>query len=590
VTDIASRLRSPRTRWAALALGAVALVLLGWLGVSALSARSNLEQARTSAQAVKEALLNGDATGATQSAEAAVVQAQAARSATRALPWSLAAAVPLLGSPFKSGQQIADVVAGLASDVLLPAAEQGVDLAPDSLYVDGRVDVGRLRAEEPQLAALATAATGLDTRAAAITEPAFFGPIRDARTQLQGQTAEVAQLLSNTALAGRLAPSMMGADGPRAYLMAFQTPAEARGTGGLLGGFGILRFVDGKATVDDLASNRDFIGLSAKVDLGQQFNDTYGYTNPFTDFRNTNLSSHFPYAAQIWKSMWESDTGERVDGVIALDPIALSYILKATGPVTVRGETITADNVVELTLSTAYERYPDDQEARKEFLQDIAKEAVKATTGPVKSPRNLLDALGRAAGERRLAVWSAIPADQELLETTSLAHAIPGDTAPYAAVIINNLAGNKMDYYLKREIEYAADGCDGDRRKSTVTVRLTNTARPGQFTEYVGGRGGIVEGLDLNVPLGTMVTSVRLLATQGSKLEGIVSNGQRLAANVDVERGHPSYEVQVVIPPGQSGEISFQLSEPTVPGAARVPVQPLTDNLTPEVSVPTCQG
>ena len=47
------------------------------------------------------------------------------------------------------------------------------------------------------------------------------------------------------------------------------------------------------------------------------------------------------------------------------------------------------------------------------------------------------------------------------------------------------------------------------------------------------------------------------------------------------ERGHPSFEVQVAIPPGQSGELGFHLSEPTSPGAPRVPVQPLVDNVTP---------
>jgi hypothetical protein len=28
-------------------------------------------------------------------------------------------------------------------------------------------------------------------------------------------------------------------------------------------------------------------------------------------------------------------------------------------------------------------------------------------------------------------------------------------------VVINNLGGNKLDYYLTRHIEYSAGGCDG---------------------------------------------------------------------------------------------------------------------------------
>jgi hypothetical protein len=373
--------------------------------------------------------------------------------------------------------------------------------------------------------------------------------------------------------------------------MGFQTNAEARGTGGLLGGFGILRFDNGKPTVDTLAPNTELAGASAAIDLGPEFNAQYGFTNPYTDFRNSNLSSHFPYAAQIWKSMWERDSGQKADGVIAIDPVALSYILGALGPVTLPdGELITEDNVVELTESTAYIRFPNDQPARKRYLQNIANEVVKKLTGRIESPRKMLDALGRAVSERRIAVWSAIPEDQKVLEGTSLAYAIPDDPAPYAEVVINNLAGNKMDYYLKREIDYSADGCDGDTRNSTVTVRLTNTAPDKPLPDYVGGTLGLDPKLGLRVPSETMVTSIRLIATAGAKLLGVTSGDKSVPAIAHQERGHPTFEVQVAIPPGQSGDLVFRLSEPTSPGAPRVPVQPLVDAVAPRVSVPECAG
>ncbi|MCQ6463536.1 DUF4012 domain-containing protein, partial [Vibrio parahaemolyticus] len=81
-----------------------------------------------------------------------------------------------------------------------------------------------------------------------ISDPAYLSILRDTRTELQEQTSEITGQLENTALAARLAPAMMGADGPRTYFMGFQTNAEARGTGGLLGAFGILRFDNGAAT------------------------------------------------------------------------------------------------------------------------------------------------------------------------------------------------------------------------------------------------------------------------------------------------------------------------------------------------------
>ena len=581
----------PGARWGAIALLVLSVVFAGWLGYGAMQAKSSLEQSRDYAQQAKDALLGGKADDGTRFAENAEFFARQARSSTHSLPWNIAAAVPWLGSPFKSGQQISDVVVGLTADVLKPAAKAGVGISPDTLFANGRVNLQLLREKEPALAALSADATRLDAQAAAITKPAFISALGDARTQLQDQTSDIAGLFRNTALAARLAPSMMGADGPRTYLMGFQTPAEARGTGGLLGGFGVLRFDNGKPTVDTLGTNTALTGATATIDLGPEFNEQYGFTNPYTDFRNSNLSAHFPYAAQIWKSMWEQKTGLKADGVIALDPIALSYLLGATGPITMPdGEIVDEDNVVELTMSTAYLRFPEesDQAARKQYLQTIAKQVAEKLTGKIQSPRAVLDAIGRAAGERRIAVWSAVPADQKILEETPLAYAIPEDSAPYAEVVVNNLAGNKMDYYLRREIEYAADGCDGDTRNTTITVRLTNTASDTPLPDFVAGSGGLAPELPIKVPPGSMVTSVRLIGTQGAKLLGVTAKGKSVPAVVHTERGHPTFEVQVAIPPGQSGDLIFRLSEPTVPGAPRVPVQPLIDSVAPRVSVPMC--
>jgi Sec-independent protein translocase protein TatA len=579
-------------RWILVAVSALLLVLGGWLGITALSAKSSLEQAKESAQQVKEALLKGNSEEAAQRAETALAQAKSAQSTTNSLPWKFAAAVPFLGSPFKAGQQISDVVVGLSSDILKPAAESGIGLSPSKLYQNGRVDVQLLRQQEPVLVKLSADANRLNEQAAAIPPAGFVPPINTARTQLQNQTAEVKSLLNNTALAAQIGPSMMGADGPRTYLMAFQTVSEARGTGGLLGGFGVLRFNNGKPTVDTLAPNTELFGTAAAIDLGPEFQDLYGTSRPFTDFRNSNQSPHFPYAAQIWKSMWERQSGEKVDGVIALDQIALSYILSAVGPVKLAdGEIVSADNVVELTGSTSYIRFPDDQVARKKYLQSIATEVVTKMTGQVQSPGKLLEALGRAAGERRISVWSASPAEQKVLEETPLGHVLPDSDAPFAQVIINNFGGNKMDYYLKRDIEYAADGCKGDMRNSTVTVRLSNTAPRdvGSLPEYVAGGMGLPQDLPIKVPRGSMVSSVRVLATKGAELVNLTSNGTRVVPNREnVERGHPSFEIFVVIPPGESGELVFQLSEPIVPGEADVPVQPLIDTPRPKVSVPAC--
>ncbi|TGD85708.1 DUF4012 domain-containing protein [Mycolicibacterium sp. CH28] len=580
--------------WPSLAVLILLVGLGAWLGIQAYAAKSNLEQARNSGQQSKSALLQGNTADASRFAADAQSHAQAARDAAHSLPWDIAAGVPWLGSPFRTGQQISDVVLNLATNVLKPIADAGTSVSPNHLLTDGRLDVIALRNEEPVLRKIAADAAQINTESQAISEPGYLGAIDKARSQLQAQTKDLAKLLNNTALAARLAPSMLGADGPRSYFIGFQTNAEARGTGGLLGGFGVVRFDDGKPDVDTLAPNTDFNRNFAPISLGPEFDNQYGFTNPSTDYRNSNQSSHFPYAAQIWKSMAQQ-SGINVDGVIAIDPVALSYILGATGPVVLPdGETVTKDNAVELTESTAYIRYPGekDQTARKKYLQAIAAEVVKQIVGKVKSPRALLEALGRAVSERRIAVWSSSPEEQALLEQTPLAHTIPDDPAPYAEVVLNNLGGNKLDYYLDRHIEYVATGCYGGTRRSTVTVRLTNTVSdPESLPDNVAGRLGFSpkHGAGL-IPKGTMFSSVRLLATKGARLISVTANGSEIVIYNNTERGHPSFEAQAVIPAGQTEEFVFHLSEPTVPGAPRVPIQPLVGPISTKVSVPQCAG
>lgn len=578
-----------QTKVLAAAFLVIVIAFLGWLGFEAYSAKSQLEQARGDAQQAKDALSDGRVEEGQRLADSAAAHAQAANDATHSVPWTIAAAVPWLGSPFETGRQISGVVLGLASEVLKPSAQVGVAISPDKLFEGSRLNVRLLQENGPALSKISADARRLEAEASAIPEPAYLSVLGRARTEVQAQTAKITSLLENTALAARLAPSMMGADGPRTYFMGFQTNAEARGTGGILGGFGILHFENGKPTVEALGPNTELKGPFTPLDLGPEYAEQYGFANASTDFRNSNLSSHFPYAAQIWKSMWAQQSGINVDGAIAIDPVALSYILGAVGPVTLAdGEKVTKDNVVELTESIAYQRFPTDQTARKQYLQDIANAVVKKMTGTVESPRQLLEALGKAVGEGRIAAWSASPDEQKLLEDTPLGHAVPADSAPYAAVVINNLGGNKMDYYLRREIEYAADGCSADHRNTTVTVKLKSVAPDAPLPDYVAGANGVIPNIPFTMPSGSMLTSVRLVATKDAKILSAFSNGERIPVFTGTERGHPTFEVQVAIPPRQAGELVFRLSEPTAPGAPRVPVQPLIDSVVPAVKVPEC--
>nr|WP_242640270.1 DUF4012 domain-containing protein [Rhodococcus fascians] len=563
----------------------IVIAFVVWLGYESYSAQSSLTATRDAATQAKDALLDGDSAGAEAAAARASESANDAVSATTSIPFSIAKAVPYLGSPLKSVAQISDVVQGLAVDVLAPASAAGASLNPSSLVEGGgKVDTAALRDAQPVLQQTSAAADELSERAQQVDEPAFLGVVDEARTSLIDQTHELANLLTNTRIASELLPSMLGDNGPRSYFLAFQTNAEARGTGGLLGGYGIIRAENGTARVDTLGANNELEFAKQPIDLGPEYNALWAPRNTTIDFRNSNASPHFPYAGQIWSSMWTEQTGEVLNGAIATDPIALSYILGATGPVTLTdGEQITADNVVEITLSTAYSRFGDDQLARKAYLQEIAAAVVQKMTTGAAPTRSLLDAVGRAGSEGRISVWSADPAEQAILAGTKVGHVLPDSPAPFADVVVNNAGGNKLDYYLTRDITYSAESCTAGTRKSTVTATLTNNVDPNGLTPYVAST------FQPTVEYGTNESIVYLYGTQGAKITSMKVNGiTGFSIQAGTELGRPVQAAYLTIPPGKSQTVTWELEEPSAPGKATVPVQPLVDQPTVSIDVPQC--
>ena len=583
------RTRRHLLRGAAAGAGLVVLGLGVWLAVGALGARGDLEAARDHATRARTALLDGDAAAAQREVDLAGERAASAHGRTSALPWRLVAPVPGLGAPFATTRDLAAVTDELTRTVLVPAAEAGTALSPAELRgPDGRVDLPALTAARAPLDRAATAAAGVAEQARAVPPAGWPAAVEEARTGLVTQTEELATTLRDTSTAATLLPPMLGAAGPRHYFLGFQTNAEARGTGGLLGGFAILDAEGGAVGLDRVASNRALADdLPPAVELGPDFDQLYRDYASTTLWQNSNVSPHFPHAARIWESLWQPQTGQQLDGALATDPVALSYLLEAVGPVRLPGgEQVTAENVVALTESEAYVRFADDNAGRKQFLTAIAAAVFdEVVTAPAGRTTALLRALGRATGEGRLMVHSTDPGEQEVLETTPLAHALPGTAAPHAEVVLTNASGNKLDYYVGRTIAYAGQGCGAPRRSTSVTLTLDSTAPSGGLPRYVDGRLDP----DPTGPPGTVRELVSLYATRGARLVGASVDGVPRAVTAGVEEGHPVFRLDVELAPGATPVVVFDLVEPTVEGAATVPVQPLVRPAEVTVSLPECR-
>ena len=276
----------------------------------------------------------------------------------------------------------------------------------------------------------------------------------------------------------KASPLLAGVVNSQRYLVSFQNTAEARGTGGILGAYAIIKIDKGQISVERTGSNASLASLSEiPVPVTNEFMNLYG-KNPAI-LQNSNLSPHLPYGAEIWMGLWKRQTGQNLDGVIAVDPTALSYVLDATGPIKVRGRSITQNNLVEETLKTAYKRYEKDNNARKQYLVDIMNATATKLVRGNYSKIKMAKALNKGISEGRILIYSKNKQAESYLSQTKLGSYLRTGLNNEYRVVIQNIDASKLDYYLQRNIEIKQASCDVPR-KTTVTVIVKNTLRTGK--------------------------------------------------------------------------------------------------------------
>ena len=270
----------------------------------------------------------------------------------------------------------------------------------------------------------------------------------------------------------------MGVERPQRYLVAFQNTAEARGTGGILGAFAIVKFDRGAISIERTGSNAAMASLSEiPVPVTNEFMNLYG-KNPAI-LQNSNLSPHLPFGAEIWMGLWKKQTGQDLDGVIAVDPSSLSYILRATGPITVNGREIKSENLVRETLKDAYKRFEKDNSARKQYLVDIINATSKKLMSGDYSKLKMISAIDQGLKEGRILLYSRAENAEKLISKTQLGGYLGTDLNNEYRVVIQNIDASKLDYYLKKEINIVTTSCQTPN-KVTVNVAVTNTLNSGK--------------------------------------------------------------------------------------------------------------
>jgi hypothetical protein len=356
-------------------------------------------------------------------------------------------------------------------------------------------------------------------------------------------------------------PIVAGTDKPKRYLISFQNSAEARGTGGILGAYALIELDKGNLKILQTGSNAALYGISLKeipVAVPAEFLRLYG-KNPAI-LQNSNLSPHFPYGAQIWMGLWKKKYGEQLDGVIAVDPTALSYVLRATGEIRLKsGEKITSENVVEETLKNAYERYEKDNDARKQYLVDIMNATAEKLTKGEYSKIKMAKALRDGVKANRILIYSTNKDAQAKLATVKLGGELSLNANNEYRTVIQNIDASKLDYYLDRSVVVESKSCEKEK-ETQVRIRVTNTLKTGVgLSPYVLTRAD--KGKPSSLVTGAHRFKVFIYGPTNARLIS-VSRENRTAdlGGASIERKRPIYVADVDLAPGDSEELLANFS------------------------------
>jgi hypothetical protein len=402
--------------------------------------------------------------------------------------------VPFLSANLRAATSSAHVAADLAGSARQVIDRANVNAASiHAATVDRRAlrqladDLSRVKTKLDRAAAQLGSGEGRE-----LLVPELRTGVADLRTQLRS----VDHRITTTLQGAQVAESSLGYDRPQRYFIAVQNNAESRATGGYIANYGILVADKGRLTLPDFRRTAEFDLPPAPhrtLHASKEYANRYSRFDVSREWTNVNMSPDLPTVARVMADQYKQFSGTTIDGVIAVDPIALSHLLRLTGPVRVEGwpTPITAANVVPITLHDEYIAYDKQLDNRIDFIGRVAKTVFdRLTNGGLTDLIKAGNVVHDATASRHLQFWSATPSAQRFFAGTHSAGAVGSVRGDALMVTTQNAAANKLDYYLHRDVAYDAkvtrDG--GDLRvDATLTVKLRNDAPATGEPKYVIG-------------------------------------------------------------------------------------------------------
>jgi len=383
-------------------------------------------------------------------------------------------------------------------------------------------------------------------------------PVYSQISDIKSELTQAADLMDKAVPLANLLPALAGYPETSRFLIILQNNDELRPSGGFIGVYAILEIQNGE--IISLKTDDSY-----HLDMPASLSDKWTKEPPAPIkkylkvekwyFRDANWSPDWPTSAQQIEEIYQGElvaTGQptpTLTGVMAINPDFVSDLISLVGPITVRGETYTADNLQSLlqyNVEVAYKEQNISSWNRKDVINELVAE-LKARLFRLPSQQwtTLLSIADSNISERNLQLFLNNSNWQTQTRSLQAGGEVKKTAGDYLMVVDSNFGAFKSDVVVKKDITYSVAPKNG---KLTAAAKLSYR-HEGDFdwrtTRYR--------------------SYTRIYAPLGSKLQslaGLDEATQDLSVIDDEELGKTIFGFFLTVEPGTTREITVNYELP----------------------------
>jgi hypothetical protein len=445
------------------------LLLLGVAGFLAYdavtSARvmlNSIKQARSYMDNGIESVVVGDTAGAPPQLHAATAEASRALSASNHPSMRLLSLLPVVGANIRATRAVATAIAdsaaaGLTLEDAARTLGWGNILIPGARSI-GNVDLTKIQAATPKIDLVASQLQTALVQLRAAGGGHLLGPVATGYRDLSIGLGRRAALASDMKAVFHLLPTLLGGSGPNRYLVAVQSLAIPRATGGMITSVGVLTADHGRLLMGPL-------------------------TPASPSMATANSSADVPSDIQAMLKAARGQGLGKLQGVLLTDSAGLSDMLWMTGPASPTGspDPLTMDAAISTLERQLY------------LGTDAAAAAIAQAGADTRVLRSFLDhrpsmeafaiGMAQALSERHLYLWMSDRGSNDLLSQLGAT----GRFQPASfTVVLSSTGDNRAGYYLQPTASSNVILDAGGGAAISTAVRVANGAPKGPASLLLG--------------------------------------------------------------------------------------------------------